>query len=52
MTDSGQIAGMTRAELVAYLEGRGFAVYESESTEDLREAVRLDSELVDVGGVS
>jgi hypothetical protein len=33
---------MTRAELVEYLEGRGFAVYENEPTEELREAARLD----------
>ena len=34
----------TRAELQAYLEHRGFAVYETEDTEDLREAAQLDME--------
>ena len=33
-----------REELKAYLEFRGFAVHDDESTEDLREAVRLDME--------
>lgn len=32
----------TRAELQAYLEGRGFAVHEKEHTEELRIAVMLD----------
>ncbi len=35
---------MTRNELQAYLEGRGFAVYEHESTESLREAAIQDME--------
>lgn len=34
----------TRAELQEYLERRGFAVYEHEDTDDLREATRLDME--------
>lgn len=34
----------TRAELQAYLEARGFAVYEHEDTEDLRQAALLDIE--------
>lgn len=33
---------MDRSELQSYLEGRGFAVYDSEATTTLREAVRLD----------
>ena len=32
----------SRAQLQTYLEGRGFAVYDSESTDDLLEAARLD----------
>lgn len=35
---------MSREELVIYLEGRGFAVFDCESTEELREAARLDME--------
>jgi hypothetical protein len=31
-----------RADLQQYLEARGFAVYDSEDTETLREAVRQD----------
>jgi len=36
------VRSWTRAELEAYLEGRGFAVYSDESIDKLREAVRLD----------
>ena len=32
---------MSRAEIEEYLESRGFAVYDDESTKELREAVRL-----------
>jgi len=34
----------TRDELRAYLEGRGFAVYDHENTDDLRTAAVLDAE--------
>ena len=37
-------ARWSRAQIQAYLEGRGFAVYDDESTGDLREAARLDME--------
>lgn len=33
---------MNRQELQSYLEGRGFAVYDSEATPTLRKAVELD----------
>lgn len=45
-----EVETATRAELQAYLESRGFAVYESESTEDLREAARQDVELIEKEG--
>lgn len=32
----------SRRELQEYLEGEGFAVYDHEDTEDLREAARLN----------
>lgn len=35
---------LSRADLQAYLEKRGFSVYDWEDTETLREAVRLDLE--------
>jgi hypothetical protein len=43
-----EVETATRAELQAYLENQGFAVFEKEHTEDLRIAVRLDIE-VDLG---
>jgi len=36
---------MTRAQLQEYLEGEGFAVYDDESTEKLREAARLNIDM-------
>ena len=50
MMTSEQVETATRAELQEYLEARGFAVYESESTEDLREAARQDIELIEKEG--
>lgn len=38
----GRVENWSRWELQQYLEGRGFAVYDSEDIEDLREAARLD----------
>lgn len=38
----GSLANWSRWELQDYLERRGFAVYDNENTEDLREAARLD----------
>ena len=35
---------MSRAEIQHELEARGFAVYDDEPTEDLRETLRLDRE--------
>jgi hypothetical protein len=46
---SEEVGTATRAELQEYLEGRGFAVYESEHTEELREAAAQDIELVERG---
>ena len=34
----------TREQIQEYLEGRGFAVYDSEDTETLRKAALLDIE--------
>ena len=44
------VSGATRQELQEYLENRGFAVYEKEDTEDLREAVRLDIPIAERAG--
>lgn len=43
---SEDVENASRDELQEYLEGRGFAVYDSEHVEELREAVRLDIDLV------
>lgn len=40
----GSLENWSRWELQQYLEERGFAVYDHEDTEDLREAARLDME--------
>jgi len=46
MMDDLPLSHWTRAQLQSYLENRGFAVYDSEPTTVLMEAVRLDLEEV------
>ncbi len=43
------IATATREELKRYLENRGFAVYDDELIEVLREAAQIDMETRDTG---
>ena len=42
-----EMRAATRDEIQAYLESRGFAVYDDESTETLREAAILDAIMVE-----
>ena len=47
-----EVAQWSRQQLQQYLERRGFAVYDDESTQVLREAVLLDLEEACGGTVS
>lgn len=37
-----QINNLSREDITSILEGRGYAVYDSESTDSLRETIRED----------
>lgn len=47
VTTSEELLTASRSEIQDYLEGRGFAVYDSEGTEQLRIAAVLDAKEVE-----